>query len=138
MEVNVFLHLLYTQVDRIVGGGFKFLQRNQGLSCTNSFRENDCLYCHRCMTNLFHFHISSSALIRLNKDALEGHLCQNVHNQSSILSLLRKRLDTLLPYRYKSQELICRIRNMISRFVIIVSTAISDRGFEYPLCNTAI
>ena len=53
-----------------------------------------------CMTNLSEFHIvfSSSALIHMNKDALEGHLCQTVnnfvkHNKSSLLSPLRKRLN---------------------------------------------
>ena len=50
------------------------------------------------MTNLSKFHIvfSSIALIRLNKDAFEGHLCQTVNNsvkqnKSSLLSPLRKR-----------------------------------------------
>ena len=54
------------------------------------------------MTNLFEFHIlfSSSVLIRLNKNAFEGHLCQAVHNfvkhnYSSILSPLRKTVDIL-------------------------------------------
>ena len=51
-----------------------------------------------CMTNLSKFHVvfSSSTLIRLNKDAFEGHLCQTVNNfvkqnKSSLLSPLRKR-----------------------------------------------
>ena len=35
-----------------------------------------------CMTNLseFHFVFSSHALICLNKEAFEGHLCQTVNN----------------------------------------------------------
>ena len=51
-----------------------------------------------CMTNLSKFYIvfSSSALIRLNKDTFEWHLCQTVNNfvkqnKSSLLSPLRKR-----------------------------------------------
>ena len=51
-----------------------------------------------CMTNLSKFHIvfSSSGLIRLNKDAVEGRLWQTVNyfvkqNKSSLLSPLRKR-----------------------------------------------
>ena len=50
------------------------------------------------MDNLSKFHavFSSSTLIRLNKDAFEGHLCQTVNNfvkqnKSSLLSTLRKR-----------------------------------------------
>ena len=49
------------------------------------------------MANLSKFHVvfSSSTLIRLDKDAFEGHLCQTVdnfvkHNNSSLLSPLRK------------------------------------------------
>ena len=70
------------------------LQRKQGVLCTNSFRAKQLSIlpsgmtnCFRAkqlsilpsgMTNLFEFHIvfSSSALICLNKDAFEGHLCQ--------------------------------------------------------------
>ena len=35
-----------------------------------------------CMANLSKFHVvfSSSTLIRLDKDAFEGHLCQTVNN----------------------------------------------------------
>ena len=50
------------------------------------------------MANLSKFHVvfSSSAIIRLDKDAFEGHLCQTVNNfvkqnKSSLLSPLRKR-----------------------------------------------
>ena len=50
------------------------------------------------MVNLSKFHVvfSSSTLIRLNKDACEGHLCQTVNNfvkqnKSSLLSPLRER-----------------------------------------------
>ena len=50
------------------------------------------------MANLSKFHVmfSSSTLIRLDKDAVEGHLCQTVNNfvkqnKSSLPSLLRKR-----------------------------------------------
>ena len=50
------------------------------------------------MSNLSKFHVvfSSSTLIRLDKDAFEGHLCQTVNNfvkqnKSSLLSPLRKR-----------------------------------------------
>ena len=50
------------------------------------------------MANLSKFHVvfSSSTLIRLDKDAFEGHLCQTVNNfvkqnKSSRLSPLRKR-----------------------------------------------
>ena len=50
------------------------------------------------MANLSKFHVvfSSSTLIRLDKDAFEGHLCQTVNNfvkqnKSSLLSHLRKR-----------------------------------------------
>ena len=50
------------------------------------------------MANLSKFHVvfSSSSLIRLDKDAFEGHLCQTVNNfvkqdKSSLLSPLRKR-----------------------------------------------
>ena len=52
-----------------------------------------------CIANLSKFHVvfSSSTLIRLDKDAFEGHLCQTVNNfvkqnKSSLLSPLRKRL----------------------------------------------
>ena len=51
---------------------------------------------------MFEIHIvfSSSVLIRVNKDAYEGHLCQTVNNfvkqnLSSLLSPLRKRLDII-------------------------------------------
>ena len=50
------------------------------------------------MANLSKFHVvfSSSTLIRLDKDAFEGHLCQTVNNfvklnKSNLLSPLRKR-----------------------------------------------
>ena len=50
------------------------------------------------MANLSKFHVvfSSSTLIRLDKDAFKGHLCQTVNNfvkqnDSSLLSPLRKR-----------------------------------------------
>ena len=50
------------------------------------------------MANLSKFHVvfSSSTLIRLDKNAFEGHLCQTVNNfvkqnKSSLLSPLRKR-----------------------------------------------
>ena len=50
------------------------------------------------MANLSKFHVvfSSSTLIRLDKDAFEGHVCQTVNNfvkqnKSSLLSPLRKR-----------------------------------------------
>ena len=50
------------------------------------------------MANMSKFHVvfSSSTLIRLDKDAFEGHLCQTVNNfvkqnKSSLLSPLRKR-----------------------------------------------
>ena len=61
------------------------------------------------MANLSKFHVvlSSSTLIRLDKDAFEEHLCQTVNNfvkqdKSSLLSPMRKRL---LP------QLIKHIRN---------------------------
>ena len=51
------------------------------------------------MANLSKFNVvfSSSTLIRLDKDAFKGHLCQTVNNfvkqnKSSLLSPLRKRL----------------------------------------------
>ena len=57
------------------------------------------------MANLSKFHVvfSSSTLIRLDKDAFEGHLCQTVNNfvnqnKSSLLSPLRKRR----PMKYNS------------------------------------
>ena len=50
------------------------------------------------MANLFKFHVvfSSSTLIRFDKDAFEGHLCQTVNNfvkqnKLSLLSPMRKR-----------------------------------------------
>ena len=50
------------------------------------------------MANLSKFHVvfSSITLIRLDKDAFEGHLCQTVYNfvkqyKSSLMSPLRKR-----------------------------------------------
>ena len=50
------------------------------------------------MANLSEFHVvfPSSTLIRLDKDAFEGHMCQTVNNfvkqnKSSLLSPLRKR-----------------------------------------------
>ena len=53
------------------------------------------------MANLSKFHVvfSSSTLIRLDKDAFEGHLCQTVNNfvkqyKSSLMSSLRKRCPT--------------------------------------------
>ena len=61
--------------------------------------KNDCPYILAiCVANLSKFHVvfSSSTLIRLDKDAVEGHLCQTVNNfvkqnKSSLPSLLRKR-----------------------------------------------
>ena len=51
------------------------------------------------MANLSKLHVvfSSSTLIRLDKDAFEGHLCQTVNNfvkqnKSSLLPPLRKRI----------------------------------------------
>ena len=50
-----------------------------------------------CMANLSKFQVVffSSTLIRLNKDAFEGHLCQTINtvvkkNKSSLMSPLRK------------------------------------------------
>ena len=66
--------------------------------CTNSFREKRLSILASCMANMSKFHavFSSSTLIRLDKDAFEGHLCQTVNNfvkqnKSSLLSPLRKR-----------------------------------------------
>ena len=58
------------------------LQRKQPRSCTNSFSGKRLSILASCMANLSEFHIvfSSRALIRLNKDAFEGHLCQTVNN----------------------------------------------------------
>ena len=55
-------------------------KRKKCVSYINRFREKRLSILPSCMTNLFEFHIvfSSSALIRLNKDAFEGHLCQAV------------------------------------------------------------
>ena len=61
--------------------------------------KNNCPYILAiCMANLSKFHVvfSSSNHIRLDKDAVEGHLCQTVNNfvkqnKSSLPSLLRKR-----------------------------------------------
>ena len=61
------------------------------------------------MANMSKFHVvfSSSTLIRLDKDAFEGHLCLTVNNfvkqnESSLLSPLRKR---------RPPQLIKHIRN---------------------------
>ena len=66
--------------------------------CTNSFTKKQLSILASCMDNLSKFYIvfSSSGLIRLDKDAFEGHLCQTVNNfvkqnKSSLLSPLRKR-----------------------------------------------
>ena len=52
------------------------------IPCTNSFRGKQLSIQASYTNNLSEFHIvfSSSALIRLNKDAYEGHLCQAVNN----------------------------------------------------------
>ena len=52
------------------------------IPCTNSFREKRLSILPSFINNLFEFHIVyySSALIRLNKDTVEGYLCQAVHN----------------------------------------------------------
>ena len=62
------------------------------------FRKQRLTILASCMANLSKFHgvFSSSTLIRLNKHAFEGHLCQTVNNfvkqnKSSLLSPLRKR-----------------------------------------------
>ena len=57
------------------------LKKTCDLNTVNDILENDSILA-ICMTNLSKFHIvfSSSALICLNKDALEGHLCQTVNH----------------------------------------------------------
>ena len=74
------------------------LSESKPFPCTNSFREKRLSILASWMANLFKFHAvySSSTLIRLDKDAFEGHLCQTVNNfvkqnKSSLLSPLRKR-----------------------------------------------
>ena len=49
---------------------------------TNRFREKRLSILASCMTNLseFNYVFSSRALIHLNKDAFEGHLCKTVNN----------------------------------------------------------
>ena len=66
--------------------------------CTNIFREKRLSILASCMANLFKLHavFSSSTIIRLDKDAFEGHLCHTVNkfvkqNKSSLLSPLIKR-----------------------------------------------
>ena len=62
-----------------------------------SFREKRLFILASCMANLSKFHVvfSSNTLVRLDKDAFEGHLCQTVNNfvkqKSNLLSPLRKR-----------------------------------------------
>ena len=69
--------------------------KSEPVPCTNSFRGKRLSILISCMANLSKFHVvfSSSALIRLNKDAFEGHLCQTVnifvkHNISRASCLL--------------------------------------------------
>ena len=66
--------------------------------CTNSFRKKRLSILAICMANLSKFHVvfSSSTLIRPDKDAVEGPLCQTVNNfvkqnKLSLPSLLRNR-----------------------------------------------
>ena len=66
------------------------------------------------MTNLSKFHIVffSSVLIRHNKDAFEGHLCQTVNNfvkqnKSSLLSPLRKRQPPQLIKHIRNTRVSC-------------------------------
>ena len=82
--------------------------------CTNSFREKRLSILASCMTNLSKFHIVfySSALIRLNKDACEGHLCQTVNNfvkqnKSSLMSPLRKRRPPQLIRHIRNTRVSC-------------------------------
>ena len=74
---------------------WRSFSESKPIPCTNSFREKRLA---SCMANLSKFHavFSSSTLIRLDKDAFEGLLCQTVNNfvkqnKSSLLSPLRKR-----------------------------------------------
>ena len=77
---------------------WRSFSESKPVPCTNSFKKKRLSILVNCMANLSKFHVvfSSSTLIRLDKDAFEGHLCQTVnnfvkHNESSLLSPLRKR-----------------------------------------------
>ena len=75
---------------------------------------NDCPYwLVVCMANLSKFHVvfSSSTIIRLDKDAFEGHLCQTFNNfvkqnKSSLLSPLRKRRPPLVYCNHYSIDIL--------------------------------
>ena len=57
---------------------------------TNSVKKKRLSILASCMTNMqFHAVFSSSTVIRLNKDAFEGHLCQTVNNCFSIFHRTR-------------------------------------------------
>ena len=58
---------------------------------TNSIKKKRLSILAGCMTNMSKFHavFSSSTLIRLNKGAFEGHLCQTVNNCFSIFHRTR-------------------------------------------------
>ena len=58
------------------------LHRKQCRSMTNSFKEKQLSILASCMTNMSEFRVvfSSSALIRLIKDAFEEQLSQAVNN----------------------------------------------------------
>ena len=67
-----------------------------------------------CMTNLSKFHIvfSSRTIIRLNKEAFKGHLCQTVNNfvkqnKSSLLSPLRKKQPPQLIKNIRNTRVSC-------------------------------
>ena len=80
----------------------------------HSFRGKRLSILAHCMTNLSKFHIvfPSSVLIRHNKNAFEGHLCQTVNNfvkqnKSSLLCPLRKRLPPQLIKHIRYTRISC-------------------------------
>ena len=68
----IFLKSKYSQLR-----GFS---ESKPVPCTNRFRKKRLSILASCMANLSKFHVvfSSSTLIRFDKDAFEGHLCQTV------------------------------------------------------------
>ena len=95
---------------------WRSFSESKPVPCTNSFREKRLSILASCMANLSRFHVvfSSCTLIRLDKDAFEGHLCQTVNNfvkqnKSSLLSPLRKR---------RPPQHIKHIRNLLTYFLV--------------------
>ena len=71
--------------------------------CTNSFREKRLSILASCMANLFKFHavFSSSTLIRLDKDAFEGHSLLHPLNFVTVAFLVW--VQTVTPYSIKER-----------------------------------